>query len=58
MCLAAAVGQKSEIEVFIDLPNVVFAGKHPVAVLVQEGLGTIIQMHPSVVFRAERLNTA
>ena len=27
-------------------------------VLVQEGLGTIIEMRPSVVFRAERLNTA
>ena len=26
--------------------------------LEQEGLGKIIQMHPSVVFRADRLNTA
>ena len=27
-------------------------------VLEQEGLGAIIQMHPSVLFRADRLNTA
>ena len=48
--------QREELKA--NMPNVIVATPGRLKVLVQEGLGTIIQMHPSVVFRAERLNTA
>ena len=33
MCLSAAVVEQREVEILIDLADVVFAGKHPVTVL-------------------------
>ena len=40
LCLAAAVRQQGQVKVFIDLPDVVFAREHPVAVLMHH--------HPAV----------